>query len=315
MKKTVFTKTMMVGMALMLITAFSSAWAACGTSVMIANRAIGGQLNVPGILDDGSGNGSIITKFWLQGNSENYNSGKLETIYQVEPREENSYYIWSDWGDAKVVGDCPPNDGRTVFLYSIENNGAGEYILLSTAMDTVTTWSFDFDAVTNGDGIYDPSTENAVAIPTPLVTNVVQDTPGVVTAVLNWPAITNLKGFYDKEPGKNLITGIVVRYYQAGMPPVIFKASDWPVADVINIGEQGTDPGEVTVKVPYTRGMRTFVALSLLFDGGKPALDSSPAFTETVFIGHPVEVKLDTGPAPTAEFGFIKRKFTLLNRW
>lgn len=301
--KKVFRTITKIGFVLAMVLGVSTVWANCGTSQLIANYSTGGQLNVPGVLDDGSGTGTIMTKFWLQGKSASFNSGTLKDTFQVLPWEKQSYFIWSNWGDGGVVGGCPPYSGRTVFLYSIENGGRGEYILMSTNMDTNTTWAWDFDAITNGNGSLGPNTEEPVPIPKVSASGVSMESPGVVSAVLNWNPIKNLRGFFDTDPGKNLITGIAIRYYQGANPPTSFRSADWPLAGTVYFSEKGVDVGHAKVELPYSTQMHTYVALSLLIDGGDPGQNGSPSFTETDFVGEFCEIKPEQEPA--AEFGSV----------
>ncbi len=290
MKGTIKT-LMMIGLALAAFTSFSEAKAQCSTSIMIVNYATGGQMNIAGTLDDGSGAGTIMTKFWMMGQSAAHSSGTLPTNYQVSPWSTNSYWINTDWGNMGVNGDCPSLSDRNVFLYSIQNGGAGQYIILSTNY-TSNLASWDFDAITNGNGTLGANTESP--LPIPALTLVSQTTVGGMTNLnLTWTPIANLKGFYDVDPGTNLITGVAVRYFQGSAAPSSFKTADWPVAGVVSFGAAGSDPGQASVQVPETpSGMVTYVALSVLFDGGAPG-----GFTETAFVGAPT---LAGGSAPPA---------------
>ena len=290
MKRTIQTLTM-IGIFLAAFLIPASTWAGCGTSMIILNSATGGQMNVVGTLDDGTGTGTIMTKFWLQGQSAQHNSGALQTIYQVQDWSANSYYVWSDWGDAAVVGDCPPSSGATIFLYSIANGGNAQYILLRAGYSSAYA-GWDFDAITNGNGTLGANTESP--LPIPALTLVSQTTVGGMTNLnLTWTPIANLKGFYDVDPGTNLITGVAVRYFQGNAAPTSYKTANWPVAGVVSFGAAGSDPGHAAVQVPETpSGMVTYVALSVLFDGGAPG-----GFTETAFVGAPTLVG---GSAPPA---------------
>jgi hypothetical protein len=264
--------------------------AQCGWAYGEMNSATGGQLDVHGSLDDGSGAGTIVTKFWILGQATTQNSGTLPSTYQTSPWGTNSYYIWSNWGNSGVFGDCPARTDRSLFLYSIENTGNGQYILLNAPYNEG-YMAWDFDAVTNGNGDLGPNTEKPVAIPQLSVVSQ-SSSSGVTTLGLSWPTIANLKGFYDVEPTTNLITAVAVRYYQGASAPTSFKSADWPVAGVVSFGTNGSDPGQTTVQVPDAPGMRTYVALSVLFDGGQPG-----GFTETTFVGAPTAV---APPAPVA---------------
>lgn len=290
MKRTIQTLTV-IGIFLAAFLIPASTWAGCGTSMIILNSATGGQMNVVGTLDDGTGTGTIMTKFWLQGQSAQHNSGTLQTIYQVQDWSASSYYVWSNWGDSAVVGDCPPSSGATIFLYSIANGGNAQYILLRTGYSSAYS-GWDFDAITNGNGTLGANTESP--LPIPALTLVSQTTVGGMTNLnLTWTPIANLKGFYDVDPGTNLITGVAVRYFQGSAAPSSFKTADWPVAGVVSFGAAGSDPGQASVQVPETpSGMVTYVALSVLFDGGAPG-----GFTETAFVGAPTLVG---GAAPPA---------------
>ncbi len=275
----------MVAVGLILASGTANAvFAQCSWQYGVYNPATGGQQNVVGSLDDGSGNGTIFTKFWVQGQASAHNSGTLASAYQAMPWSTNSYYIWSNWGNSGVVGDCMPTSSRTVFLYSIANGGTGEYIVASTSYNAA-YMAWDFDAVTNGNGTLGANTESP--LPIPALTLASQTTVGGMTNLnLTWTPIANLKGFYDVDPGTNLITGVAVRYFQGNAAPTSYKTADWPVAGVVSFGAAGSDPGQAAVQVPETPGsMVTYVALSVLFDGGAPG-----GFTETAFVGAPTLV-------------------------
>jgi len=278
-------------LAIAMLTTFSAVWAQCGTSVLVANYATGGQLDVPGTLDDGSGSGTIMTHFWIQGQSAAHNSGTLATIYQALPWSTDSYFVWSDWGNGGVYGDCPPENGRTVFTYSIENGGNGEYILLSSNFSSY-YYAWDFDAVTNGNGSFGPNTMTPSPIPAMTVASQ-SVSNGVQTLNVTWPAIQNLKGFYDTDPGTNLITGVAIRYYQGSSAPADFKTGSWNLAAVVNFGANGNDPGQATVQVPDNSNVQTYVAMTVLFDGGQPG-----GFTETSFVGATTLVPAAQTPDP-----------------
>ncbi len=82
------------------------------------------------------------------------------------------------------------------------------------------------------------------------------------------------------EPASGLITGLAIRFYQSTTAPASFKTADWQLAGAVNFGADGKDFGNAKVEVPVAPGMNTYVALSVLFDGGQPG-----GFTETAFVG------------------------------
>ncbi len=116
---------------------------------------------------------------------------------------------------------------------------------------------------------------------------------GVQTLNVTWPAIENLKGFYDTDPGTNLITGVAIRYYQGSSAPADFKTGSWNLAAVVNFGANGSDPGQATVQVPDNSNVQTYVAMTVLFDGGQPG-----GFTETSFVGATTLVPAAQTPDP-----------------
>lgn len=274
------------------------AWAQCDNNYGVINAISGGQLEVRGVLDDGSGTGTIRTKFWLEGLSSSFHSGSLPTTWQVFPWGTESYYIWSDWNWVAGIPTCLPTDRRTLFLYSIANGGAGQYLLASTDFRPFYE-SWDFDAITNGDGGLGPNTMTPKPIPVPtaaLLPSV--GSSDVVTVRLVWGGFLDLYGFYDSRPVSPLLTGIAVRYMQAKDAPDSVRTADWALAAFVDFRKVGGDPGEAVVQLPAAPGLKTYVALSLVFDGGKPGVGEAGR-TETEFVGAPVLV-------PTAE---ASRKF------
>ena len=284
----------MVLAAVVMVAGFlTTSFAQCASGLMVGNSAVGTQSNVLGLPDDGSGSGTIVTKFWIQGNSLEHSSGTVATTNQISSLGGTDYDVWSDWGRAGVLGDCPVSTDKTVFLYSIENGGAGQYILLSTSYaDFFGGW--DFDAISPS------SVQNPSTIPSPTLRGVkIGDTTLLVG--IDWTPIADLKGYYDVDPQVNLITGIAVRYYQGSDAPPSHKSSDWNLGTVVSIGQSGADPGFAQVPVPNVPGVTTYVALSLLFDGASPG--ESPAFAETDFVGSPVIVT--NSPPPPLSFGSV----------
>ncbi|MGA9753095.1 MAG: PKD domain-containing protein [Acidobacteriota bacterium] len=234
-----------------------------------------------------------MTKFWITGKSADFNSGTLATVSQVNDLGSGGYYIASNWMNSGVYGGDPSTSDRAAFLYSIQNGGSGQYLILSTSFDSG-YYGWNFDLITNGNGTLGANTESP--LPIPALTLASQTTVGGMTTLnLTWTPIANLKGFYDVDPGTNLITGVAVRYFQGSAAPTSFKTAGWPVAGVVSFGTNGPDPGQAAVQVPETpAGMVTYVALSVLFDGGAPG-----GFTETAFVGAPTLVGGTAPPACT----------------
>lgn len=282
-----------LAVVVMVVGFLTASFAQCVSGLMVGNSAVGTQSNVLGLPDDGSGSGTIVTKFWIQGNSLEHSSGTVATTDQISSLGGTDYDVWSDWGKAGVLGDCPASTEKTVFLYSIENGGVGQYILLSTSYaDYFSGW--DFDAISPS------SVQNPSTIPSPTLRGVkIGDTTLMVG--IDWTPIADLKGYYDVDPQVNLITGIAVRYYQGSDSPPSDKSSDWNLGTVVSIGQSGADPGFAQVLVPNVPGATTYVALSLLFDGASP--EGSPAFAETDFVGGSLTVT--NLPPPPLSFASV----------
>lgn len=265
------------------------AWAQCNLNYGVINAISGGQLEVRGTLDDGSGTGTIVTKFWLEGLAKTFHSGSLPSTWQAFPWGPDSYYIWSDWSWVPGIPDCPPADRRTLFLYSIANDGAGQYLLASTDFRPYYE-SWDFDAITNGDGALGPNTMTPKPIPVPTVSILPSPTDsGVLRVGLSWAPTRNLYGFYDSQPANPLLSGVAVRYMQAKEAPDSFRTADWMLASFVDFAKTGGDPGFAVVDLPAAPGLKTYVAFSLVFDGGRPGFGAAGA-TETEFVGAPVLV-------------------------
>ncbi|MGC8762427.1 MAG: hypothetical protein ACP5VN_02150 [Acidobacteriota bacterium] len=270
-------------------------WAQCNLNYGVINAISGGQLEVRGTLDDGSGTGTIVTKFWMEGLSKTFHSGSLPSTWQAFPWGQDSYYIWSDWSWVGGIPACPPADRRTLFLYSIANDGAGQYLLASTDFRPYYE-SWDFDAITNGDGALGPNTMTPKAIPVPAVSLLPSPASSdVVTVGLAWGGLSDLYGFYDSRPASPLLTGIAVRYMQAKDAPDSFRTADWMLASFVDFQQTGGDPGRAVVQLPAAPGLKIYVALSLVFDGGKPGIGSAGP-TETEFVGAPVLVPATEAP-------------------
>jgi hypothetical protein len=187
----------------------------------------------------------------------------------------------TNWGNADVVG-CPLPGGRTAFLYSIANAGAAKFLAMSVAK-TGSIWSFD--TITNGPG----NTPSPVAIPVPCDKNWPMYCSRRIEQVhvIAWTPLTSaqLRGYYDWDPGANLVTGYAIRYWQGSSAPTNFSTSAWTLAGVVEIGLNGTDPGEALISAPWTSGLVTYVAFSVLFDG--QAVGATPGLCETAFVGSP----------------------------
>jgi len=268
--------------------------AQCPTSITVAN-VWGWQAEVNGTPGE-----TLLCKFWLVGSQNTLNSGTLRQDMGFATPYSTGYYVTTNWGNTGVEG-CPGfgevlNGTRTAFLYSIANNGAAQYLVMSTAWNSFYS-RYAFDDITNGNSGYGPNIETPLMIPS-LAANPQTPSNGIMTVNLVWKSIENLKGFYDTAPDKNLITGVAVRYYQGISKPSSFKTSDWKLAGVVNFGDHGTDPGRATVQLPDNADLQTYVALSILFDGSGPG-----GFAETDFVGQPTLVLFS--PAFFAEFGNV----------
>jgi hypothetical protein len=271
--------------------------AQCTQNYAVLNPISGGQLDIAGTLDDGSGTGTIRSKFWIQGAAETFHSGNLPTNFQVFPWGQNSYYIWTSWDWVPGLDECPSSKDRTVHLYSIANGGQGQYLLSSAAFnDYYESW--DFDLITNGDGYYGPNTTLPKAIPVPKA-SVSTSTGDYQTVSLSWSTVRELMGFYDERPAAALVTGIAIRYQQAAGAPAGTRTADWPLAAYLDFSLTGGDPGKATVKLPRLPGLNTYVAFSLLFDGGKPGVGKA-GLTETEFVGG--SAVLPAAPASAPQF-------------
>lgn len=288
MKNIVF-KAGVMAAVLMLAGASLAVQAGCKDGFMVANFATGGQLNVPGALDDGTGAGTIKTKFWAQGQSGLMNSGALPTTYQVRSLGDSSYFIWSDWAWDQVSDYCPDATGRTVFLYSIWDGDTAKYILLSTAADK-TRKVFDFGNVQNGNSPQGSEFQQPVGIPS-LVVDSFESLPNVHKMSVSWERIKDLKGFYDQDPGGNLVRGVQVRYCLDSQTAKDHRVGNWQSATggFVDFRLKGFDPGQAVVEVPNLPGLPVYLALSVVFDDGTP--DSfMPLFAETDFVGPATEM-------------------------
>ncbi|MEW6758155.1 MAG: hypothetical protein AB1347_08040 [Acidobacteriota bacterium] len=297
MKRTITYLTMA---ALTLVfTAFSApVLAQCSQNYGVLNPISGGQLDIAGTLDDGSGTGSIRSKFWIQGQADVFHSGSLPTHYQVFPWGTNSYYIWTSWDWVPGLEECPSPKGRTVHLYSIANGGQGQYLLSSAAFNEYYE-SWDFDQITNGDGYYGPNTTLPKSIPVPAASVLPSPTSNDVLRVgLTWSVTRNLYGFYDSPPEAPVVTGMAVRYVQSAAPPASFKVKDWMLASFVDFARAGGDPGFTQVDLPAAPGMTTYVAFSLVFDGGRPGFGDA-GLTETDFVGGFAALAPAPASAPT----------------
>ncbi|MEW5764544.1 MAG: hypothetical protein ACOYXN_09295 [Acidobacteriota bacterium] len=295
MKRTITYLTMMA--LTLVLTAFSApVLAQCSQNYAVLNPISGGQLDIAGTLDDGSGAGTIRTKFWIQGAAETYHSGSLPTHFQAFPWGTNSYYIWTSWDWVPGLEGCPSPKDRTVFLYSIANNGQGQYLLTSASFNEYYE-SWDFDQVTNGDGYYGPNTTLPKSIPVPTVAEG-PSTGDVQTVYLSWTTMRDLMGFYDVRPTTPLVSGIAVRYYQSVSAPESTQSADWPLAAYLDFAVTGGDPGKAVVQLPRSTGLNTYVAFSLVFDGGKPGVGKTE-LTETEFVGGAAVLKALPASAPT----------------
>jgi hypothetical protein len=294
------TKRILLVLAISALGAFMTTglFAACGTATPAAN-VNGWQPTVGG----GSGLGTtVLCHFWQYGTPAN-NSGTMAQSLMATAYS-TGYYVTTNWANSGVVG-CPGilsalGGTRTTFVYSIANGGTGQYLPMTT------TWSaslsrYDFDAISNGPG----NTPTPLAIPKPAVTLSSQDASYYYFTV-TWPAISNLKGYYDSAPANNIITGLVLR---TATSTASYATSNWTVGTlsdgssaVINFGASGTDsgaiPGGLTLRLAKPINTGTYLAISLLFDGASPG----DAIRETSFVGAPLSV---IGPTASPLFANV----------
>jgi hypothetical protein len=291
---------MVLAAAMMVAGFLAMSFAQCPNGA-VGNSSIGMQMRVPGLPDDGSGTGTIITKFWIQGDAAAHNSGTLPTTSQISSLGGNNYSVWTDWGQEGVTGRCPDPTGKTLFLYSIENGGAGQYILMLTSYASYFS-GWDYDAITNGGGKIASRIQGPDSIPELRVRGMKVDKATILVG-LEWDPIRDLAGFYDLAPFVpiNTLTGIVVRFDQRSDAPTSHRSADWKLGAVVDIGSLGTDPGFVQIEVPNLEGVTTYFALSLVFDRGTPL--GGPAFTETDFVGP--QISLATYPAGGPSFASV----------
>ncbi len=286
------------------------AWAQCASETPLSNARGGGQWGIYGTPDDGTGTGSIVTAFWLAGAAESANSGTLPTSSMVRQWES---YVWmpratysvdANWGLPGVTGGCPSASDHTVFVYSIENQGVGQYLLMSTGADPPGRspgpgisfpLGFDFGNITNGDDPALPSNVTPVEIPVPSAQPLVPIDQYVTLLPLQvtWNSIPNLKGYFDDDPGRNLITGAVIWYHRGA--PKNFRTGAWCVAmgGVLTFGTAGLDPGRATVTVPVTPGVETYLAITPVFDN----------FVASAFVGKTALVYNYVEPPPSPSPG------------
>jgi hypothetical protein len=247
----------------------------------------------------------IITKFWVYGHGATDNSGSQTTATMISGNGQASgnVYPFTSWsgGPVNTAGHPAPQGSscdRTVFLYSVANGGAGQYLVMSVFGDGS---NFDFDKVTNGPG----NVCAPLAIPKPTVTLSSQDASYYYFTV-TWPSISNLKGYYDTAPANNIITGLVLR---TATSTSSYATSAWTVGTlsdgtsaVINFGASGTDtgaiPGGLTLRLAKPISTGTYLAISLLFDGASPG----DAIRETSFVGAPLSV---IGPTASPLFANV----------
>jgi hypothetical protein len=211
------------------------------------------------------------------------------------------YYVSSNWANTGVVG-CPGipsalGGTKTTFVYSIANGGAGQYLPMTTTWSTSLS-RYDFDAITNGPG----NVCAPLAIPKPVLTLDHQDASYYYFTV-TWPAITNLKGYYDAEPA-DIITGIVIRTNTSNADQ--HTSAGWAVgtlddASAAVVTFSGSDPGTL----PGGRYLRLakptaqmFVATSLLFENAAPG----DPIRETAFVSGPAIV---IGPTASPLFANV----------
>lgn len=307
MKTSPRNKITILAVAALLFSLSAALDAACPANIQLGNLGSLRSYQAPinGIPADGSGNGTIQTVFWAEGSAAQLNSGSLPTYRMISPYL-NGYFVSADLGSPDVAGSCPNTAERLVFLYSIENNGHGQYLVMNTGWDP-TVGAFNFDNVTNSSVSApqgplaaknilsrhrrlpgSPGALSPVSIPRPSIQHIQnQGTQDRITVA--WRPIQNLKGYSDQPPqhSPNIVTGIAVRYYQGYTAPDSFKTTSWMLAvgGVVNWGNNGNDPGTATIMVPHEPGLKTYIALTVLFDNAYPSFYGRPPISETAFVG------------------------------
>ena len=234
------------------------------TKTWIPSQWVNAQVNIGGTPYTVTTNTS--TSMTLTGTrptgSQPYSISRTYAPLVVTTSTPGQYYIQTNWGNNGAVG-CASTSSRTAFLYSIENGGAAQYLLVSVNyLGALNGW--EFDTVTGGATITEPATcyggvpvsclVTPVAIPGLTISNTVNNGNGTYTLTLTWTAISNLQGYYDTAPTNNIITGLAVRYNatDSSSAPTDFSTASYPLATngFINWGLSGTDPGTATVTIP-----------------------------------------------------------------
>jgi len=251
------------------------AWAACSPGVVVGN-ALGWQQPI-----SGTPGTDIYCKFWEVGNSAAANSGTLASATMITAYVPG-FYVTSNWGDGGVVG-CPTGcpgacaSNRTAFIYSILNGGAPQFIYMSTVFNGVQGYWF-FDDITNGDGGA-PNYCSPVLIPAV----VVDDVTTAYVADLSWTPVANLRGFYDVDPGVDMITGYGLYYttVPSGGSPADQIAGNWTLIGQYAATSTGVTGLDLSGVAPAGSD-EMFLALSVLFNG-----EAAGGFRETYYVGTP----------------------------
>jgi hypothetical protein len=278
---------------------------------LIANADTGWQQNLTNT--SGALGSSVLAKFWQVGNaagadSGTINQGSLASAYST------GYRVYTNWSTAGVVGAPPSSGARTAVLYSDVNGGSARFLIMSTGPSV---GQYDFDAITNGSSNAGGCTGTGNAPCSVSIPNVIAGTRAPNDAngkdyTVSWTPLSNLEGYYDTDPGSNLITGIAVYYWNGAAAPTAnatgygISNANWVLAaggtnpartGYVSWGSSGSDPGTLTVYIPSSAPATTYVALDVLFDNWTPGTATFP--TRTDFVGAATAF---AGPTPAGVF-------------
>ncbi len=219
--------------------------------------------------------------FWWVGNGAANNSGTYPQNLIAANLSGSTYYMNANWNKSAPgpIG-CPGNTDalklgtRTAWVTSHRGASGGDYILASQLYISGSNYLFDHATlgVNNGNGIAGVTTMTPVAIPAFTSCNLAAS--GLhYNVTMAWPAISNLKGFYNtgNVPANNLITGIRIRWAGGASAPAQ-DIANWPnTLTTVSTSGAGTDPGSITSVAlpdgPLPSGGIWF-RMFLVFDGG-----------------------------------------------
>ncbi len=249
---------------------------------------------------------TIIPYFWISGSASTYNSSPCTAGQDAFKKSGGQYQVLSSWGTNDSGGGkincafgCPsPTGTRLIFVYSNQatGNGDGSYILMSVLYNSNSDSRYNFYSIANGSGT---PANNCATIALPAVTiSSVTPVGGGYSVTFTWPSIYNgsgfnqLRGYYDSDPGSNLLTGIRIRYATGATAPTS-DLSNYPnIAGTLNVSSSATDPGTATFTVPGPISTATWFRIFLVFDNNTTGY-------ETLW-GGPVSGRI--GPTPAGIF-------------